>query len=380
MENFVIKIPTTVHFGRDVISKLHKIAPLYGKKALFVTGQGSAFKNGVYDDIVTQLELANIEIIDFKGIKPNPLHTDVDKAANIARQHNVDFIVAAGGGSVIDSAKMISVTAPTNHTVWDFFDNKLKPQKALPLIVVLTVAATGSEMNCFAVIQNNDILRKESYANTLLYPRHSFLDPQYTYTVSAKQTAYGIVDIIAHCLENFFGNGNSPISDSIAIATVCETVNCAYPLLNNLHDYTLRARIMYAATIALNGWNSYGKSGGDWGVHDMGHILSLLFDIPHGASLSIVYPAWLKYHLSIAENKIKQLGIQVFNEYSPEKTVIKFEEFFKSINCPVSLQDAGIGKDKYSLILETMKRNKVNGSAFKLSETDIEGIFKLMAY
>ncbi|HRS53424.1 MAG TPA: iron-containing alcohol dehydrogenase, partial [Bacteroidales bacterium] len=255
MENFVINNPTVLHFGKNVISKLPAIAKLYGKKALLVIGQGSVIKNGIYDEVISLLKKANIEIIEYNGIKPNPVYNDVDIAAKIAKEEKVDFIIAVGGGSVIDSAKMISITTFVENSVWDFYENKIKPLKALPLIAVLTIAATGTEMNCFAVLQNNETLQKEGYAHPLIYPKHSFLDPQYTFSVPLAQTSYGIVDLIAHCLEYFFGEGDSPMSDKIAIATIAEAIECAPTLLSDLYNYELRARIMYAATIALNGWN-----------------------------------------------------------------------------------------------------------------------------
>lgn len=379
MENFVIKNPTVLHFGKNVINNLPKIAKHYGNKAFLISGKGSIFKNGVYDNIIEQLGLAGVKFVEYRGIKPNPVSDDVDRAAEVGRVANVDFIIAAGGGSVIDSAKMISIAMPVNHSVWDFYEKNIKPVKALPLITVLTVAATGTEMNCFAVLQNNRTMQKEGFSHSLLYPKHSFADPCYTFSVSKTQTAYGIVDIIAHCLENYFGNGHSPISDKIAIATIQEVIDCACNLLNNLNDYDLRARIMYASTVALNGWNSYGKSGADWGAHSIGHVLSLLYDIPHGASLSIVYPAWLKHHQKNAKDKILKLGAKIFGVNSTIKTVECFENFFKSLNCPVSLKDALIPFEKYDEILNTMLKIKVSGSAYALSHIDIKNIFSLMS-
>jgi len=378
MENFKIYNPTVVHFGRGVTSILGKTASLYGKKALFVYGKNSIKKNGVYNIIIEQLSSHGITIVEFGGIKANPVYKDVDTAALLGRKENVDFIVAAGGGSVIDSAKMISISVPANHSAWDFYERKSKPVNALPLLTILTLAATGTEMNCFAVLQNDEILKKEGYVNPLMFPRHSFLDPQFTYSVPGDLTAYGAVDLIAHCLEHFFGTGEAPMSDRLAAATIAETMDCAPSLLKKLTDYELRARLMYAATIALNGWNSYGKVSGDWGVHSIGHILSLICDIPHGASLSIAYPAWMKFHKKLASEKINLLGNLLFGTNSTDDTINKLEEFFKNIGSPVKLSEAGINKEAHDQILNTMIKNKVSGYVYKMNDEDIKAIFELM--
>jgi len=366
MENFIAYNPTKLHFGKNVVRRLGKAVSEYGDKVLLIYGQGSIKRNGIYDTVMQQLVGIGAEVTEFSGIRPNPVIEDVDAAARLGRDKGVDVIVAVGGGSVCDSAKVISVTIPVTHSGWDFYAGTAKPRKAVPLITVLTLAATGSEMNSFAVVQNNRTRQKLGWGHELLHPRQSFLDPQYTFTVPRDYTAYGIADLIAHCLEAFFGEGDAPLSDKFVYAIIHEAVENGKPLLENPHDYELRARIMYAATEALNTMTFNGRRSGDWGVHDIGHVLSLLYDIPHGASLSLVYPAWFKFYKNKIPARIAELGRHVFGVDGPEQTIDAFESFFKSIECPVRLSELGIGKDKKEEIIEVMALNEVSGEHHRI--------------
>ena len=312
MENFISHNPTSLHFGKGVIETIGKTVKPFGSKVLLVYGKGSVKKSGLYDRIIAQLNEAGATIFEYDGIQPNPLVEDVDKAAAIGRENNVDYILAVGGGSVIDSAKIISITIPVTHSAWKFYEYKAKPVKAVPLIAVLTLAATGTEMNPFAVLQNPETGRKDGYGSPLCFPVHSFLDPEVTFTVPADYTAYGIADLIAHCFENFFSVGDCSLSDRFITAIIADAMEWGPKLMNNLHGYDERAAIMYDATMALNTMTGNGKGGGDWGVHGMGHILSLLHGVPHGASLSIIFPAWMKHLNKKAEKQISSLGTLLF--------------------------------------------------------------------
>jgi alcohol dehydrogenase YqhD (iron-dependent ADH family) len=280
-------------------------------------------------------------------------------------------ILAVGGGSVIDSAKIISITIPVDHPGWDFYTRKANPKKAIPLIAVLTLAATGTEMNPFAVLSNHDTMIKDGYGNKLLYPAHSFLDPQLTFTVPKDYTAYGIADLIAHCFEAYFGHGDATLSDRFIISIVREAMEYGPALLNDLHNYELREKIMYAATMALNGLTLNGKVSGDWGVHSIGHCLSLLYDIPHGASLTIIYPAWMKYMKERIPEKIALLGSELFRvSLSADESIRRIEAFFRESGCPVRLSEMNIPGVQKQRIFETMVINKVSGANLKLKETD----------
>ena len=378
MENFIAYNPTAIHFGKDVINELSKVIKLYGNKVFLIYGKGSVLKYGYYNLIIDLLTKAGIEIIEYSGIKPNPIVDDVEKAVNKGVKEQVDMVLALGGGSVIDSAKVIAACIPDNLNPWSLIKGEIKLERALPLISILTLAATGTEMNPFSVIQNLKTKEKIGFGNELMFPKHSFLDPQFTYTVPADYTSYGIADIIAHAFENFFGKGNSPLADQFAASVVNECMYYAPLVLNEPENYEYRANVMLQSTCALNGITAYGKKGGDWGVHSIGHILSLLYDTPHGASLSIAYPAWLKLIKDRIPERIKKLGILIFNTEDIDLFISKLEIFFKSINCPVYLEDIGLTQENKSDILKLMNTNKVSGSNMSLNPDDLEKVLGLM--
>jgi len=376
MENFIAHNPTSLHFGKGVIETIGKTVKPLGSGVLLVYGKGSVKRSGLYNRIITQLNLAGATVFEYDGIQPNPLVDDVDKAAAMGRENNVDYILAVGGGSVIDSAKIISITIPVTHTAWKFYEYKAKPVKAVPLVAVLTLAATGTEMNPFAVLQNPETGHKDGYGSPLCFPVHSFLDPEVTYTVPADYTAYGIADLVAHCFENYFDKGNCSLSDRFITAIIADAMEWGPKLMQNLHGYNERAAIMYDATMALNLMTSYGKSGGDWGVHGMGHILSLLHGVPHGASLSIIFPAWMKLLHERAGHQISKLGADLFGLADVNSTISRFEEFFTLIGSPVRLSQVGIREDKFEEIIRLMIRNKAEGSNYKMNDEDYRKIME----
>jgi len=377
MQNFISHNPTSLHFGKGVIETIGKTVKPFGNKVLLVYGKGSVKRSGLYDRIIAQLNLAGTTIFEYDGIQPNPLVEDVDKAAAIGRENEVDYILAVGGGSVIDSAKIISITIPVSHSAWKFYEYRANPMKAIPLIAVLTLAATGTEMNPFAVLQNPETGRKDGYGSPLCFPVHSFLDPEVTYTVPADYTAYGIADLIAHCLENFFSLAQCSLSDRFITAIIADAMEWGPKLMKNLQGYDERAAIMYDATMALNTLTGNGKGGGDWGVHAMGHILSLLHDVPHGASLSIIFPAWMKHLKKRAETQISSLGILLFGNADVDAVISRFEEFFTLIGTPIHLSQVGISEEKFEKIIQHMVRNKTEGRMYKLSEDDYRNILEL---
>lgn len=380
MENFVIYNPTKLHFGKQVINGLGKSIAKHGKRVLLVYGGGSIKKYGIYEQVMKQLDGIGAEVYEYSGIRPNPVIGDVDSAASLGRQKDVDVVLAVGGGSVIDSAKIISITIPVSHSGWEFMKDRMKPKKAVPLIAILTLAATGTEMNRFAVVQKNETREKIGFGNSLLYPKESFLDPAYTLSVSKDYTAYGIVDLTAHCLESFFGEGNATLSDKFVYAIIREGMRYGIPLVDDLDNYILRERIMYASTNALNNLTAYGRKSGDWGVHSIGHVLSVLYDIPHGASLSIVYPAWLKHFKKKANCRISDLGRNIFSVKKADDAIFELEEFFRILGTPLKLSQIGINADREKQeIFETMVVNEVSGNHYKLGRNDYWNIIDLMA-
>ncbi len=372
--------PVKLHFGRGVAENLGDAISKYGRRVLLIYGGGSIKKNGIYEQVTGQLSKAGLEVFEYAGIRPNPIIEDVDAAAALGREKQADVILAVGGGSVIDSAKIISITIPVQHSGWDFMKGKARPKTAVPMISVLTLAATGTEMNRFAVVQNNATKEKLGYGDALTYPKESFLDPEYTFSVSRDYTAYGITDLIAHCLEAYFGDGEATLSDRFVYSIIREAMDHGPALLENLQDYRLRAIIMYAATSALNNLTMYGRRYGDWGVHSIGHTLSVLYDVPHGASLSIAYPAWMRLHLDKIPGRIAELGQNLFGTQTAEETISRMEDFFRSIGSPVRLKESGIDAgEKGGEIFDTLKSNRAGGNHHKLTDEDYRALIRLMA-
>lgn len=378
MESFIAYNPTKLFFGKQSIVNLSIQLPRLGKKALLVFGGKSAKTNGAYQDVLAQLKMANISFAEFWGIKPNPRVEEVIKAINIGIVEKVDMVIAIGGGSVIDSAKMIALCIPSGNNPWNVMKGKEKPQKALPIITVLTIAATGSEMNPFLVLQNNTTHEKLGYGSSLTYPSISICDPTYTLTVSKEYTAYGLVDIVAHLLEAYFGEGNASLSDRFVIGVLKEISQIAELLLNDLNNYELRERMMWASTCALNGITFHGRKSGDWGVHDVAHHLSLLFDVPHGASLSVVYPAWIKLHRRLLKDRIIYLGKEWFNVRSTNQTIDKLQTFFSSIQCPVSIEELKLNINQKEQFLNLLFKNKPSGMFHKLNKPKLRKLVEYM--
>ncbi len=378
MENFISYNPTKVIFGKNVIGKLSENIGKYGKKILLVYGKGSIKNNGIYDNIISELSKNSFEIYEYSGIKSNPIIDDVRDAIKLGKQKKVDVVLAVGGGSVIDSAKIISLGIMSDDDAWDIMKYKVKVSKALPIICVLTLAATGTEMNSYAVVQNHETNEKIGFGNKLMSPTISFLDPSYTISVSKNYTAYGIVDLISHSLESYFGNGEAPLSDKFVYSIINEAIESGLKLVENLEDYKLRANIMWASTCALNGLTGYGRENEDWGVHGIGHVLSLLYDVPHGASLSIVYPAWLKHHKEAINNRLIDLGINVFKTNTADETIIKIEELFSNLGSPIRLNNLKNNSIDNNEIFDALVKNKATGYNHKLNEADYKNIIYLM--
>ena len=378
MENFIAYNPTKLHFGRDVVEQLGEASQEFGKKILLMYGKGSIKKNGIYDQVIKQLKSYNAEIIEYSGIKSNPLVDDVNEAAQLGKLSNIDLIVAVGGGSVIDSAKITALSIANNTDPWAIMKFKVKPKSTIPVIAVLTLAATGSEMNGAAVLQNHETDEKKGFVSSLNYPKHSFLDPTYTFSVPKDYTAYGVVDLIAHSLEGFFGKGDATLTDRFVEAIIKEAIEYGPKVLSEPDNYEYRAKIMWAATNALNGLTNHGRKSGDWGVHDIGHNLSYLFDTPHGATLSIAFPAWLKLQKERIPERIAKLGEHLYGNSSVDKTIENLEYFFQSISSPIKLSDIGIKEDKKEMIIQQMIKTETNGMVHKLNDDDRKKIVELM--
>ena len=379
MENFIYKNPTVIHFGKGCTSELAETLRPFGNKTLLVYGKGSVKRNGIYDIIENELNSNSVQYFEYSGIKPNPIIEDVENIITLAKKEKIDSLLALGGGSVIDSVRVASLCIKENLDPWQVVIRKVRPTKAIPVICILTLAATGTEMNAAAVVQNHKTGEKIGFVNPLSYPKHSFLDPEFTFSVPKNYTAYGIVDLIAHALEAWFANGDSTLADRFITAIIKEAMDIAPKVLAEPNNYEYRSKIMLAATCALNGTTSLGrKYSGDWGVHDIGHTLSYLYDTAHGASLSIAYPAWLKLHKERIPKRILKLGKCLFETTSINQTIKDMENFFRSIESPTRLNDINIGEDKHKEISDLMTNNAVNGLVNELSEDDHIELVKYM--
>ncbi len=379
MKNFIVNNPTKLLFGQGVVSKLGSYSKSFGSKAVIIIGKGSVKTNGILDAVTAQLKSAGTEYVLFEGIKSNPIFQDVDACISIAREFQADQIVAVGGGSVIDSAKAVAVGFYHDGSVWDICNGGIKPTQALPILCVLTLAATGTEMNKFSVIQNDETGQKLGWGSDLVYPKVSFLDPEYTFSVPKTYTAYGVSDLIAHTFEQYFEPTPSPLSDHLATDIVKLAFEYGKKVVDNPTDFEARENILWLATVALNGSLSAGKQGGDWGVHGFEHSLSVLYDIPHGAGLSIIYPAWMKTFFPQIETKLDFMAQRVLGEGKKAQDFIDaYEAFCRSIDSPIRLVEVDIQSDQESIIIDNLNHNKVSGAFFPQNENVYRKMLSLM--
>lgn len=386
MENFSLYNPTKIYFGTNALEQLPAEILQHGKKALILMGKGSVRKSGLYDKITALLNHSGIQHLCYEGIKSNPEYRAADEAVKLAQDEGCDLILAIGGGSVIDTAKAVAMGFYHNGSVWDFYLKKSgPPTKALPLVNVLTLAATGTEMNAATVLQDTEGGIKRGYGNPLLYPKASFLDPTITYTVSPEYTAYGVADLMAHSLEVYFSKGNNELTSHYIASILKLAIKNGALVRKNPQDYEIRANIMWLATNALNGTLAAGRGGGDWGVHGFEHSLSVLYDIPHGAGLSIVYPAWLKHLKPQILEQLAFLGREVFDidpkrstEEQADGFIAQLEQSFQAIGTPIRLAELGIAKTEKERIVANLELNRVRGANYLLEKADYEAILDLL--
>lgn len=367
MENFEFWNPTKIIFGKDTISQIGQKTQQFGKKVLLVYGKSSIKKNGVYDKIVNSLRTAQLEVVEFSGVKPNPVLSHVQEGIVFAKKEQVDVIVAVGGGSVIDEAKAIAVGAKTDEDIWNFYICQAEIEDALPVLAVLTLAATGSEMNFTSVLTNEKTQQKYAIDTPYIFPKVSILDPTATYTVPKTYTAYGAVDIISHATEGYFNCEDSwtPIQDRFVEGLVKTVMECAERLLEDIEDYQARATMMWASTLALNGLPVAGIGYYEFPTHMIEHSLSSMYDMAHGAGLSIVTPGWMKYMCKKSSAKFAQFAERVFGiqEESPEKTAEKgietLQAWFDKIGSPTTLAAGNIPTDDIPQIAENAEQTAV---------------------
>lgn len=382
MLDFNFQSPTRILFGRSKISRLANEIKNYGNKVLLVYGGGSIKRSGLYEVIVSLLNENGIEQVELPGVQANPRIESVREGVALCRRHQVEVILAVGGGSVIDCAKVIAAGFYYEGDAWDFFSRKASVKQALPIGVVLTLAATGSEMNGNAVISNESTQEKLGVGNPVLIPRFSILDPQYTFSVPSNQTAAGVADIMSHVFEQYFSHTPAFLQDRLAEGVLKTCIEMGPLAISEPENYEARANLMWAGSIALNGLLGTGKAQ-DWATHDMEHELSAYYDLTHGLGLAILIPAWMEYVLSdetlnkfcsYAENV---WGIQGGCDYDKARAGIeRTRTFFKSLGLASTLSAVGIHENRLEEMAQSATRNGSIGRFKVLSTEDVLAIYK----
>ncbi len=386
MNQFNFHIPTQIKFGEGAMDHIPSLLSVYGKNVLLVYGGGSIKKNGIYDEVIDLL--SSFHVVELGGVNPNPRIESVREGAKLCREHNIDVILSVGGGSCIDCSKAISAAAYYEGDAWDLVLDATKITKALPIVTVLTLSATGSEMNNSGVITNFATNEKLGFGNPLLYPKASILDPCNTFTVPKNQTAAGCADILSHLFEQYFNvTQGAMVQEELAHGLMRTAIHYGPIALQNPNDYEARANLMWAATLSLNGLvgAGFGKS---WSCHPMEHVLSAYYDITHGTGLAILTPKWMRYiQDDMTRSRFVLYGTSVWgiNPTLPEKDIVEqaiqaTEHFlYDELGLPSTLREVGIDDRKLEEMAQAAvdsKGGKIKG--FKLLEKeDVYNIYKM---
>jgi alcohol dehydrogenase YqhD (iron-dependent ADH family) len=381
MENFIYYIPTRIYFGRQQVQYLAEVIKQYGRKVLLVYGCGSIKKNGVYDAVTKQLSEYNLEFYELAGVEPNPKIQTVKKGIELCRQHNIDVLLPVGGGSALDCAKIIGVGFFYSGDAWDIVVNPKLIKKTLPVISVLTLSASGSEMNTSAVISNLDTKDKVDVKHELLRPVAAFMDPSYTNTVNAYHTAAGTADIMSHTLESYFSNKRGYLQDRIAEGIMKTCIEFGLKAIQKPDDYDARANLMWAGSWAVNDLIVLGKKE-QFSVHPMEHQLSAYYDITHGVGLAILTIPWMQYVLNkrtvdkFCEYGLNVWDIDVFGDRFTKANLAieKTKEFFIALGLPANLRDIGIN-DQYFDVMAEKAAVFLDKAYVPLSKDDVKKIF-----
>lgn len=388
MNDFTYYTPTKYVFGRGVESKAGELSSSIGlKKVLLVYGGGSVVRSGLLDRVKESLTASNVDFMEFGGIQPNPTDDRVYEGIEICRRENVDGMLAVGGGSVIDTAKAIALGVPYEGDFWDFYAGKLKAETALPVGVVLTIPAAGSEGSGNSVITKLDGLHKISLrTESALRPKFALMNPELTFTLPPYQTASGIADMMVHILERYFTNTpDVEITDRVAEGVLKAIIEEAPKVMANPTDYQSRANIMWSGTLAHNGICGTGRAE-DWVSHAMEHEISAVYGVTHGAGLAVVVPAWMTFMARNHPFKIAQFGRRVFDVKAADDKLAATEgiealkAFWSSLGLPVTFAGLGIEAPDIDLLVSKLHENKgeVIGGYYRLNRADTEIIYRLM--
>lgn len=390
MKNFVYQLPTKFLFGRGAENEVgREVRALGGTKVLIHYGGGSAVRSGLIDRVKKTLDAENIGYVELGGVQPNPRDTMVYKGIALARREGVDFVLAVGGGSSIDSSKAIAHGLQYDGDFWDFFCGKAKPEKTTPLGVVLTMSAAGSESSNSCVITQESTRTKRGLRSELNRPRFAAMNPELAMTLPPYQIACGATDILAHIMERYFTcETEVDLTDRLCEGAMQAVIRAAKIAVKTPDSYDAQAQLMWGSTIAHNETLGVGRVS-DFGSHQIEHELSALYDVPHGAGLAVVFPAWMRYQLSKNPMRFAQFAVRVYgcsmDFEHPERTALAgveaHEAFLREIGMPVTLHELGARtEDIPALAAKTKKTNletMTTGGAFPMTTQDVEAILHL---
>lgn len=386
MNSFMYYNPTKLLFGKGQLKQLPKEISRYGKKVLLVYGGGSIKQNGVYEQVTGMLQEAAIDWLELSGVEPNPRVTTVRKGIEICKDENIDFVLAVGGGSVIDCTKAIIAGAKTDADVWNIISRKARATDGLPYGSIVTIAGTGAEMSLSSVISDWETKEKRAWVSTLSRAKFAIVDPSFMTSVPKEQTVNGIVDTMSHVLEHYFhAEGNTRIQDEFLESVLRTVIDVAPKLLEDLEDYEHRETIAFASTIALSDQLNMGFIG-DWGTHHIDHALSAVYDVPHGGGMAILYPNWMNYVLDEDNvQRFKRLAVNVLQIEDEQKSDMEvaregieaLSRTWSSWGAPSKLSDYGIDSDKLPLIAKkTLEASPKCGNFKPLTEKDVLAILE----
>ncbi|MCK5129792.1 MAG: iron-containing alcohol dehydrogenase [Clostridiales bacterium] len=380
MDNFIYQNQTKIVFGKDTENMVGSlIAPTY-KKVLLHYGGGSIKKSGLYDRVIASLEKSGVDYIELSGVAPNPRLSLVNEGIALCRENDVDFILAVGGGSVIDSAKAIAIGVLYDGDVWDFFIGKKKAEDSLPFGSIVTIPAAGSENSVSCVVTNDDINIKKGMVSTRA--EFAILNPELTYTLPPYQSAAGAIDILAHVMERYFTpTPDVGFTDRLCEATMKTIIDNAPIIMENPEDYNARAQIMWASTIAHNGLLNTGRLG-DWASHHIQHAMGGMVDMAHGAGLAVVFPAWMQYVYKHDIARFKQFAMRVWDmdaAFGSDEDIVlegirRYKAFAQSLGLPTTLKELGISEEWIPKMAKICGRD---GKFVVLEVSDIIEIYKL---
>ncbi|GHV39716.1 NADH-dependent alcohol dehydrogenase [Spirochaetia bacterium] len=386
MQNFEYYNRTKIIFGKGTEDQVGSETAKYAKRVLLHHSGGSAVKSGLLDRVKASLKKASVEWVELDGVKPNPRLSKVHEGVALCKKEKLEFILAVGGGSVIDSAKAIAIGALYDGDVWDFYDRKKTAALALPVATVLTIPAAGSESSISSVITNEQGPWKQSVDEECIRPVFSILNPELTYSLPNYQTACGVSDMLAHIMERYFTKEpHVELTDELCEGAMRAIIRNARKIFSGGEkDYNARAEIMWAGAIAHNNLLSTGRIG-DWGSHLIEHELSAFFDVAHGAGLSIIFPAWITYNIKEDTPRLARFAAKVWGvdgafydyEQAALEGVFRLKNFFRSIGLPVTFADAKLDPAKIPEMAKHAVKFGPLGNYRKLNEKDVEAIYRL---